>query len=778
MEGLPVHDVDTLLASQSQLLEKIRPHYNTSDPEVKRLFDQAIRNYASIVHLLPASETDHHAMPGGLLRHGLEVALYAMSVSNTYTPFARTEVAERRKLLELRWRYAILVSALCHDIGKPVTDLNVTDASGNHRWNPFAASIPEWARRVGISEYFIHWKQGRHKRHEPASLTLLSEVMGQEGKDFLTEIPSELFSDILESVSGNAGALNITAKLVKEGDAKSTSHDKAQAVTSYGNSGIPVDRYYVSAIRRLVKEKAWKPNVAGSPFWVIQDQAYLVWPAAGKAIAKSLQKDDVRGIPMDEETIARELLDRSLAVPFVHDDNTKSPNWPILPDALKGSGVRAPLLALRLASLDLVSGEVIPSAQGLVGAQAKAFFEPQKESEGQVDSAAPGEAASSLTGEGAHQDNPESPAKAEGKTEKAEQKTEESTQNDASAGDPAAPAPAQAIEQPPVKPDAAGSRVLHPEQVAPTVDGEQVAAFFGEDAGFINQILKAFGDDLNHRKTASNDVRLVEYRPKEGDDTFRIVSLAVPGFFAGMFDDLQIIQEESERADIFLKNEGGSLDFLNEETGEIEWRLGHLASQCLVRQAHKYFQSLEKGKIKSGANAAKAPAEKPTESTKKNNPGPTVEKEQKSPVKNSADPGVKDKPKKAKQAPQEAEQKKEQKTEAKKIQGAGGPSLLVRGRKTKKDSSDGDHLAEDKRIVRDRIVEVLRERWEVGVKSIDENELIAISEKLSEGTKIKITPPMLKTLLQGVNVDRLNDVSAGSVMYKLKGVPALKKKRF
>src|SRR6187402_3068259 len=85
------------------------------------VFDLLIRSpicqFAELVQLAPASEAHHHAGPGGLLLHTLDVITLALKKRRGYQlPIAGSlsEIANQRHL----WTYAIFVGCLLHDIGK------------------------------------------------------------------------------------------------------------------------------------------------------------------------------------------------------------------------------------------------------------------------------------------------------------------------------------------------------------------------------------------------------------------------------------------------------------------------------------------------------------------------------------------------------------------------------------------------------------------------------------------------------------------------------------
>ena len=81
-----------------------------------------IERYANFVHLLPASENHHHRGAGGLFRHGLEVAYWSLLGAEEKV-FSWDEAPSRRAQLTPRWRLAVMLAGLCHDVGKPMSDV-------------------------------------------------------------------------------------------------------------------------------------------------------------------------------------------------------------------------------------------------------------------------------------------------------------------------------------------------------------------------------------------------------------------------------------------------------------------------------------------------------------------------------------------------------------------------------------------------------------------------------------------------------------------------------
>lgn len=94
--------------------------------------------------MLPASESHHHAQPGGLLIHLFEVLNHALGIRTSYTLPRGVPPEDIHKLQHL-WTYGVFVGALLHDIGKPMADLQITARAGHRSWpwHPLSGSLVE-----------------------------------------------------------------------------------------------------------------------------------------------------------------------------------------------------------------------------------------------------------------------------------------------------------------------------------------------------------------------------------------------------------------------------------------------------------------------------------------------------------------------------------------------------------------------------------------------------------------------------------------------------------
>lgn len=353
MKGLPAKPVDKLLESQAEMLGRVRQAVGAPRERYDEVYGSLIRRYAAYVHLLPASEGHHHRGSGGLLRHGLEVALLATQLADQVM-WAMGEPPARRRELEPRWCCAVFVAALCHDVGKPLSDLKVVDQSGEHQWPAVKEPLIEWCERVGTKRYFLRWNQNRHQRHESLTPLLLPRLIPEATFDYINEGGEELYQQLVFAISSRDFAAtdqehNRIYKIVREADQQSTGKDISdpRMAGMPGALGVPLERYLMDAMRRMVREHKWTWNKPGARVWSMDGDVFVVWPAGADDIVKLLARDNAPGIPRHPDTLADILLERGLATPFDAGEGVVR-TWPIQPDAIREKNPSVVLHALRL----------------------------------------------------------------------------------------------------------------------------------------------------------------------------------------------------------------------------------------------------------------------------------------------------------------------------------------------------------------------------------------------------------------------------------------------
>lgn len=371
MKGLPAHPTHRLLETQKELMGRLRAAVGQPDAQFDAIYLPLIQRYAEYVHLLPASQAHHHRGAGGLLRHGMEVALWAIQGSERIM-FARGEPPEVRREIEPVWQCAVFVAGLAHDIGKPLSDLKVTDASGENIWAGQGETLMAWLRRTKTQRYFLHWRQRRHMRHESLTPLVLPQVIPPATMAYLNRAGPELYEQLLFSISARDFQVqdqehNPIFTLVRDADKHSTAKDISDPVTAGlpGALGVPLERYIMDAIRRLVQNQ-WTCNKPGSRLWVIQDSVFIVWPAGARDIVELLGKDSAPGIPQQPDTLAEVLIDRGLAVAF-EEAGARARLWPIQPDVVTQKKPGFHLNALRIDEGANLLSEIPASVEGVIG---------------------------------------------------------------------------------------------------------------------------------------------------------------------------------------------------------------------------------------------------------------------------------------------------------------------------------------------------------------------------------------------------------------------------
>src|SRR3546814_8705726 len=69
---------------RQRLLEHIWQRTSLSRKQFASLYRAPLERYAELVQLFPASESHHHAYPGGMLDHGLEIVAYALKLRQSH----------------------------------------------------------------------------------------------------------------------------------------------------------------------------------------------------------------------------------------------------------------------------------------------------------------------------------------------------------------------------------------------------------------------------------------------------------------------------------------------------------------------------------------------------------------------------------------------------------------------------------------------------------------------------------------------------------------------
>ena len=360
-KGVPFIPSSQIYNDQEVLIRRIRGACLADEKEWQQYYLPPILAYIDFVHLLPASERNHHRLLGGLVNHGLEVALLASQLAGKHM-FGLDALPRNRVALTKCWHLAAFIGGLCHDIGKPCSDMKVVDESGEHEWNPFMTNICDWGKANRIKEYYITWrKDDRHKRHEAIAPLLLDKIINTDAKAYMVNASPEILKQLMLCLEGEG--FGVLQEIVKDADAQSTKRDKREMGVVNDGVGNPVFNIIIATMASLIEKDIWKVNAPGSVVWYIDNALYVVWPNACETFNDAVKARAEVGVPRNADSIADILLEHGSAEP-----NGSNRYWWIAPDSLTAKSPNIKLSALRLTNPNMlfqvtpepVGGKIVP----------------------------------------------------------------------------------------------------------------------------------------------------------------------------------------------------------------------------------------------------------------------------------------------------------------------------------------------------------------------------------------------------------------------------------
>jgi hypothetical protein len=274
------------LTQTQGLLSRIQSDSGLNALTWNELIQPVIERTAEFVQQLPASEADHHAQPGGLWIHMLEVAHHAVASRRGKQLPPHGDAEGRHEVLHI-WTVGVLLGALLHDIGKPVSDLKVTlfsPANPNGQiWRAMLGAMPD----IGAHAYAVDFPTaaeraatGGYEAHKRLSVTLLQRMLPARTQQWLHG-DAGLVDTLIEHLSGDGVAApldgsssaksNIITTLVKHAEMSSVSANKASGsrVRFASAQVVPMIELLMSALRRMLAEGSLALNKPGSPGYVI-----------------------------------------------------------------------------------------------------------------------------------------------------------------------------------------------------------------------------------------------------------------------------------------------------------------------------------------------------------------------------------------------------------------------------------------------------------------------------------------------------------------------------
>jgi integrating conjugative element relaxase (TIGR03760 family) len=295
----------SLLATprRRKLLEHIWQRTSLSRKQFTALYLGPLERYAELVQQFPASEAHHHAYPGGMLDHGLEIVAYALKLRQSHLLPAGTTTEDQAAQAEA-WTAATAYAALLHDIGKIAVDLHVELSDGN-LWHP-------WHGPLQYPYRFRFRKDREYRLHSAASGLVYNRLLDHEILDWLSGYP-ELWSALLYVLAGQYEHAGVLGELVTQADRASVAQElggdptKAMAAPKHA-----LQRKLLEGLRYLLKTELKLNQPQASDGWLTQDALWLVSKTVSDKLRAHLLSQGIEGIPANNTAVFNVLQDHGM----------------------------------------------------------------------------------------------------------------------------------------------------------------------------------------------------------------------------------------------------------------------------------------------------------------------------------------------------------------------------------------------------------------------------------------------------------------------------------
>ncbi len=298
----------SLLATprRQKLLEHIWQRTSLSRKQFASLYRAPLERYAELVQAFPASEAHHHAYPGGMLDHGLEIVAYSLKLRQSHLLPIGASPEDQAAQAEA-WTAAVAYAALLHDIGKVAVDLHVELADGS-TWHPWHGPLRQ--------PYRFRYRDDREYRlHSAATGLLYQQLLNRDLLDWLSGYPS-LWAPLLYVLAGQYEHAGVLGELVVQADRASVAQelggDPARAMAAPKHS---LQRKLVNGLRYLLKEELKLNQPEASDGWLTEDALWLVSKTVSDKLRAHLLSQGVDGIPANNTVVFNVLQDHAMLQP-------------------------------------------------------------------------------------------------------------------------------------------------------------------------------------------------------------------------------------------------------------------------------------------------------------------------------------------------------------------------------------------------------------------------------------------------------------------------------
>ena len=291
---------------RQRLLEHIWQRTSLSRRQFATLYLAPLERYAELVQQFPASESHHHAYPGGMLDHGLEIVAYALKLRQSHllpagtTPEAQAAQAEA-------WTAGTAYAALLHDVGKVAVDLHVEYADGTV-WHPWHGPLRQPYR-------FRYRKEREYRLHSAATGLLYARLLDPGIFDWLAGYP-DLWAALLYVLAGQYEHAGTLGELVVQANQASVAQelggDPSKALAAPKHA---LQRKLLDGLRFLLREEFKLNQPQASDGWLTQHALWLVSKTVSDKLRAHLLQQGIDGIPASNTAVFNVLQYHGIALP-------------------------------------------------------------------------------------------------------------------------------------------------------------------------------------------------------------------------------------------------------------------------------------------------------------------------------------------------------------------------------------------------------------------------------------------------------------------------------
>ena len=296
-KGIKNNNVDVLINEHSDFIGKILiargliGDHNKGKAEL--LVHGPIRNYANIVHYLPATEDDYYSAEGGLFRFGLECAFH--SYRSSCAKIINSNLVETRIDSDMRWNHAAFLSGLYSEAIKTLSMINIYSIDGTP-WHQGHEIFIEWMKGMKVASYQISWRQ---EPNEELATTVAARIIGQGIFGFLAAGEKNIITTFCDSLMNPGNTQNPLTGIVRAVRHKLINRDIEQNAAKYGvkRYGMHLEPWLIDTFRYLYNTHKWTVNTGRSALWYGRDGVYITWPGSFGSLVEAFKETNVPFIP-------------------------------------------------------------------------------------------------------------------------------------------------------------------------------------------------------------------------------------------------------------------------------------------------------------------------------------------------------------------------------------------------------------------------------------------------------------------------------------------------